>query len=185
MRQVLGDRHRAPVRAPALERRAPELGRGEIRVTGADRERLAHPTAGERESARERLHGGFGVDAGRGEEALTSVAYADACTAFRAAIDAELVAFATYQAARRTEWYAAASKGLLAARETTHQARKAVGLVQDDYTTATTFAALEAASVVARTVIDWQGDAVFEAAEDDAAFASWRAHEAVFAATCR
>lgn len=70
VRQVLGDRHRAPVRAPALERRAPELGRGEIRVTGADRERLAHPAPGERQRPSKGLHRRPGVGPDRGEEAI-------------------------------------------------------------------------------------------------------------------
>ena len=115
---------------------------------------------------------------------FTSIAYADACTALRAAIDAELAAFAAYQVSRGTDSFAAAGAALLDARDASQRARESVGHVPDENTRAAAFFALEAASVVARTVIDWQGEAAFEAAEDDAAFASWRSLEAVFSSAC-
>ena len=67
--QVLRHRHGPPVASAALERRDPELGRGEVDVARAKGEELAHPASGDRERAGERLHRGLGVGANRGEEA--------------------------------------------------------------------------------------------------------------------
>ena len=110
---------------------------------------------------------------------------ADECTDYRAAINAESAAFAVYQAARNTDSFAAAAEKLLSARDATQLARESVHYVPDETTRAASFVALEAASQLAQTLIDWKGEAVIVAAEDTSAYASWRYHEAVFDAACR
>ena len=71
MHQVLGHGNAAPVLAPALERRYPDLGRVEVDVARTDRERFAHAAPGERARARKGLHRGLAVGSDRGEETYT------------------------------------------------------------------------------------------------------------------
>ena len=72
--EILGDGNGSPVLSAAFERGEPDLGRVEVDIAGADREGFVHATTGERERARERLHGGFGVGTDCGEESLALLA---------------------------------------------------------------------------------------------------------------
>ena len=68
--RVLRHRNGPPVGSPALQGRDPDLVRLAVDVARAEAKRVGDAAPGQREGPGEGLHGGLGVRARRGEEAL-------------------------------------------------------------------------------------------------------------------